>query len=181
MTNHSTGPKTPEGKSRCRLNAYRHGLTGQLCILTPEEQQAYDTHCKIIHEALAPVGDYEHKVAQSIAADEWRLERARTIENSTFALGMQHGAGDTGSSQVDDGFAQARTWYEHAHNLQLLTVYAQRIQRACARNIAYLDALQTKRKEIAKEAMRQAKLLYRLAQAEGKPYQPESFFTTARR
>jgi hypothetical protein len=21
--NHSTGPKTPEGKSRCRLNAYR--------------------------------------------------------------------------------------------------------------------------------------------------------------
>ena len=169
MTNHSTGPKTPEGKARCRLNAYRHGLTGQLCILTPEEQQAFDIHCKIIHEALAPVGDYERKVAQSIAADQWRLERGRAIENSTFAFGMQ----------VDDPFAQARTWFEQASNLQLLTVYMQRIERACARNMAYLDAIQTKRKEIAKEAMRQSKLLYQVAKAEGKPYQPEAYFITA--
>ena len=95
MTNHSTGPKTPEGKSRCRLNAYRHGLTGQLNVFTPEEQQAYEEHCKIIHEALAPVGDYERKVAQSIAADEWRLERARAIEDSTFALGMHGDAADS--------------------------------------------------------------------------------------
>ena len=92
MTNHSTGPnvvsnsstKTPEGKSRCRLNAFRHGLTGQLNVFTPEEQQAYDIHCKIIHEALAPVGDYECKVAQSDRRRRWRLERARAIEDSTF-------------------------------------------------------------------------------------------------
>ncbi len=180
MKNHSTGPKTPEGKARCRLNAFRHGLTGQLCVLTPEEQLAYEEHCKIIHEALAPVGDYERKVAQSIAADEWRLERARAIENSTFALGMHGDAADSaGHPQVDDAFAQARTWHDQAHSLQLLTVYAQRIQRAWAKNMAYLETIQAKRKEIAKEAMREAKLLYQLAQAEGKPYQPETFFITA--
>ena len=159
-------------------------LTGQLCVLTPEEQQAYDIHCKIIHEALAPVGDYEpREVARSHRrAPDQRLPSApapsRTATPSPSE--MQHGAGDTDSSQVDDGFSpKARTWYDQAHSLQLLTIYAQRIQRACAKNIAYLDALQAKRKEIAKEAMREAKLLYQLAQAEGKPYRPEAYFITA--
>src|SRR5579859_8163979 len=57
--NRSTGPKTPEGKRRCRLNAFRHRLTGQLCVFTPEEQPAYEKHSKIILEALAPVGPFE--------------------------------------------------------------------------------------------------------------------------
>src|SRR5277367_2035193 len=101
--NHSTGPKTPEGKRRCRLNAYRHGLTGQLCVFTVEEQQAYEKHCKTVLEALAPVGDFERDIAQSIADDRWRLKRARAIEAGAFALGMhQHSAADTGYADVDD-------------------------------------------------------------------------------
>ncbi len=79
--NRSTGPKTPEGKARCRLNATRHGLTGQLNILTPEEQQAYDHHSKITLEDLAPGTDFERSLAQSIADDLWRLNRARSIES----------------------------------------------------------------------------------------------------
>ena len=178
--NHSTGPKTPEGKRRCRLNAYRHGLTGQLCVFTPEEQQAYDKHCKVILEALAPIGDFERDIAQSVADDRWRLKRARAIEASTFALGLhKHSTDDTGHTEVDDAFAQARTWREDAHNLNLLTIYEQRIQRSADRNMAQLKALQTERKAAAKEAMQQAKLLYELAQAEGKPYRPKAFFVTA--
>jgi hypothetical protein len=178
--NHSTGPKTPEGKSRCRLNAYRHGLTGQLCVFTPEEQHAYEKHCNVILYALAPVGDFERDAAQSIADDHWRLKRARAIEASTFALGThEHAADSTGHPDVDSAFAQARTWEKAAHNLQLLTVYEQRIRRAVDRNTAQLKALQVERKETAAEAMKQAKLLYRLAQAQGKPYQQEAFFTAA--
>src|SRR5215831_2560141 len=135
--NHSTGPKTPEGKRRCRLNAFRHGLTGQLCVFTPDEQQAYDQHCKTVLDALAPVGDFERDIAQSIADNRWRLKRARAIEASTFALGMhEHSIDDTGHTEVDDAFAQARTWLQEAHNLHLLTVYEQRIQRSCDRNMA---------------------------------------------
>ena len=178
--NHSTGPKTPEGKRRCRLNAFRHGLTGQLCVFTPDEQQAFEKHCKTVLDALAPVGDFERDIAQSIADDRWRLKRARAIEAGTFALGMQqHSIDDTGHTDVDDAFAQARTWLQESHNLHLLTVYEQRIQRACDKNMAQLKALQTERKAAAAEAMKQAKLLYQLAQAEGKPYRPEAFFTTA--
>jgi hypothetical protein len=178
--NHSTGPRTPEGKNRCRLNAYRHGITGQLCVFTPEEQHAYEKHCKVVLEAFAPVGDFERDIAQSIADDGWRLKRARAIEASMFALGAhEHTTDNTGHSQVDDAFAQARTWKKDAHNLQLLTVYEQRIRRAVEKNTAQLKTLQAERKEAAAEAMKQAKLLYRFAEAQGKPYQPEAFFITA--
>src|SRR5450631_2380360 len=55
----------------------------------------------------------------------------------------------------------------------------QRIQRSADRNMAQLKTLQAERKEAAREAMQQAKLLYELAQAEGKPYRPKAFFVTA--
>jgi hypothetical protein len=45
--------------------------------------------------------------------------------------------------------------------------------------MAQFKALQTERKEAAAKAMEQAKMLYRFAQAQGKPYQPEAFFVTA--
>src|SRR5579862_4039762 len=101
--NHSTGPKTREGKRVCSLNAYRHGLTGQtsfplfdqICVLTPDEQQAYDKHSRSILEALAPATDFERILAQSIADDYWRLIRARAIEGSLFAIGMQRGVDNT--------------------------------------------------------------------------------------
>jgi hypothetical protein len=178
--NRSTGPKTPEGKQRCRLNAYRHGLTGQLCVFTPEEQKAYEKHCNVILYALAPVGDFERDAAQSIADDHWRLKRARAIEASTFALGSHdHAANSAGHPEVDNAFAQARTWEKAAHNLQLLTIYEQRIRRAVEKNMAQFETLQAKRKAEAAEAMKQAKMLYQLAGAQGKPYRPEDFFTTA--
>src|SRR5579862_2691923 len=178
--NHSTGPTSPEGKRRCRLNAYRHGLTGQLCVFTPEEQQRYEQHCKMVHEALVPVGDFERHIAQLVADGRWRLVRASAIEACAYALGLhEHSSDDTGSSEVDNGFSQTKTWFKDPHSLHLLTTYEQRIQRAVDKNTAYLNTLQTQRKAEAKEAMRQAKLLYQLAQAEGKPYQPEAYFITA--
>jgi hypothetical protein len=173
-------PRPDQGKRRCRLNAYRHGLTGQLNIMTPDEQQAYDKHSRIVLEALAPATDFERDIAQSIADDRWRLKRARSIEASVFALGTQSQlAASTGHPQVDEAFSQARAWAEQAHNLALLTIYEQRIHRAMEKNMAHLETLQAKRKASAKQAMEQAKDLYEFAVAQGKPYQPESFFVAA--
>src|SRR6202167_4749711 len=84
----SSGPKTEQGKHRTRLNAYRHGLTGQICLLTADEHKAFDQHCTGIRESLAPVGALEIELAQSIAEDHWRLKRARALETGIFALGQ---------------------------------------------------------------------------------------------
>ncbi len=36
----STGPKTPEGKNRSRMNGFKHGFTGHATVTTEEDHQA---------------------------------------------------------------------------------------------------------------------------------------------
>ena len=43
----STGP-TEEGKKRSRLNALRHGITGQVTTMTDEDRTAHDAFSKAL-------------------------------------------------------------------------------------------------------------------------------------
>ena len=79
----SSGPTTDPGKQRTRLNAYRHGLTGQIHILTEKDQLAYEKHCAGIRESLAPQTPLEASIVQSIADDRWRLHRAASFEDTS--------------------------------------------------------------------------------------------------
>jgi hypothetical protein len=175
---HSTGPRTPAGRKRASLNAYRHGLTGQIIMHTPEDQQAFKKHCEGIREALAPVGALEADLAQAIAEDRWRLNRARALENSIFALGQgEHLCEDAGHHpEVDTAFAQGRTWMAHAHELHLLTTYESRIRRSVEKNTAELRAMQAERKAAVAKAEEEARLLVQLAEAEGGDYDPADDF-----
>ena len=47
--NESSKPRNPRA-----FNAYRHGLTGQIHILTEKDQLAYEKHCAGIRESLSP-------------------------------------------------------------------------------------------------------------------------------
>jgi hypothetical protein len=173
----STGPRTQEGKKRARLNAFRHGLTGQIIMHTPEDEQAFKKHCDGIREALAPVGAVETDLAQAIAEDRWRLNRARALENSIFALGQgEHLYEYSGDPEVDAAFAQGRTWMTHAHELHLLTTYENRIRRSVEKNTAELRALQAERKAAIAKAEEEARLLVQLAEAEGGDYDPADDF-----
>jgi hypothetical protein len=173
----STGPRTQEGKKRSSLNAFRHGLTGQIVIHTPEDEKAFKKHCDGIREALAPVGALELDLAQAIAEDRWRLNRARALENSIFALGeSEHLAQDSGHPEVDAALAQGRTWMDHAHELHLLTTYENRIRRSVEKNTAELRALQAQRKAAIAQAETEAMALVQLAQTEGGDYDPADDF-----
>ena len=87
-------PAAPKKRDPRALNAYRHGLTGQVHIFSPADQVAYEKHSKSIHESLAPVGGIETDLAQAIAVDRWRLNHAAGIEGSIFAIG---------TGQIKDG------------------------------------------------------------------------------
>jgi len=176
-----TGPRTEAGKQRTRLNAYKHGLTGQIHILTAAEQTAFDAHCKSICEALAPVGALEIDIAQAIAEDRWRLKRARAIETSIFAAGQMGLLGFTlGPSTTedpdrllfDDTVIQARTWLAKNDNFLLLALYEQRINRTIERNMAELRTLRAERKAARDQAVEEALLLAQLAQSKGEKYNP---------
>ena len=147
-------PKSAAGTQRTRLNAQKHGLTGQIHLLTAEEQSAFDAHCKSICEDLAPVGALEIGLAQDIAEDKWRIKRARAVESGIFAAGKQGllgfstvaAAEDPAELQIDDSLLQARTWLAKNDNFMLLALYGQRINRTIEHNMAELRTLSAERK-----------------------------------
>ena len=144
----STGPKTPEGKIRATLNAWRHGLTGQVAVLPDEDRHAFETFCAAIRKAYKPEGPLELQIAQSIAEDEWRLNRARAIENNVLALG--HHTLDAEieclNTQIHAAMTTARTFWRNPEKFALLSIYEQRISRKLLRNEQRLLALQAARK-----------------------------------
>jgi hypothetical protein len=181
----STGPAAPKsepGTQRTRLNAYKHGLTGQIHLFTPEEHEAFEKHCQAIVEALAPVGILEQGLAQSIAEDKWRLNRARAIESGIFALGQIADESEPieqseiDQPEISQPLSQARTWLDDGKHIQLLSLYQQRIQRSIERNMAELRTLRAERKAAREQALEEAVLLAQLAQSKGEKYDAAADF-----
>jgi hypothetical protein len=169
-----TGPRTPEGKARCRLNAFRHGLTGHQFVFSPDEAESYAEHSRAIHKHYAPAGPIEEALVRQIADGIWRLDRASAIEHGIFAL-----AYEPSSDETEVALAPARTWVAEGKNLALLTLYVKRIENKLDANKAELMLIQAERKREAAEAMNQAIAIRRAAEIEGKPYEPESYFNPA--
>ncbi len=163
----STGPRTEAGKNRTRLNAYRHGLTGQIYAFNSEDREAFDKHCRAICEALAPVGAIEIDLAQAIAEDRWRMNRARAIEYGIFAEAQ---ALSDIQSAAGEAIVKARAWLTEGKSLQLLTLYAQRIHRSAEKNMAELRRLQEERKAAFQQALAEAQVLAQAAHAKGEVY-----------
>jgi hypothetical protein len=82
----STGPRTPEGKSVSRRNAFTHGAYAERSTLLEEEREAYDNFKKTIVEELAPVGFLESQATEEIAWCYWRIDGNRTEQKVLIAL-----------------------------------------------------------------------------------------------
>ena len=159
---------TPKPRDPRALNAYRHGLTGQVLIFTPEDEAAYKTHCHDIHEFWAPVGGMEIELVQEIADDRWRLKHAAALINNSFALGMTQPDTITAHHpEIDAAFAQTRTWQDDPKSIALLSLYQQRIKNKELKTTTLLRQLQQERREALKQAVEEAALLSQLAATKG--------------
>ncbi len=148
----SCGPKSEDGKRRSSLNARRHNLTGQVTAMTPEDRAAHDAFSAGMIKAMAPEGALELQLAQRIATDSWRLNRASAIEDNIFALGFERHADDTiDHPEIQAAFAAARTFTREAKSIELLTLYEQRLNRSLQKNLAVLQSLQSARKDAARK------------------------------
>src|ERR1039458_5389019 len=123
----SSGPKTEAGRNRSRMNALRHGLTGQVTTMTDEDRAAHDLFSKPLIKDLAPEGAMETQLAQRVATDSWRLNRASAIEDNLFALGLHDNGGKLclENEQIDAALTTARVFTMESKQLQLLTLYEQ--------------------------------------------------------
>ncbi len=168
MEDQLTAPKPRDPRA---LNAYRHGLTGQVLILTPEDEVAYKAHCRNIHESLAPVGGMEVELVQEIADDRWRLKHASALDNNINSLGLTQPDTITAHHpEIDAAFAKARIWLGDPKNRTLLSLYEQRIKRKELQTIALLRQLQQERRDALQQAVEEAALLAQLAASKGESF-----------
>src|ERR1700733_3056746 len=170
----SSGPKSPEGRKRSSTNAMRHGLTGQVTTMTDEDRTAHEKFSKALIQDLAPKGAMETQFAQRIATDSWRLNRISAVEDNLFALGLHEHGGKLHleNEQIDAALTTARVFTMESKQLQLLTLYEQRLNRAIQKNLAMLQQLQATRKAEDEANMKQASTLLKLSEMRGLAYQP---------
>jgi hypothetical protein len=152
---HSTGPATAAGKAISRLNATRHGLTSQVACMTWEDRDAFNEFCAALVADYRPEGPAETQIAQAIAEDNWRLNRARAIEHNIFALGSAAPAPpiESDNPQIDAALAQAQTFRDEGKTFALITLYEQRIQRNLHRNLDRLRQMQSQRHAARAQAL----------------------------
>jgi hypothetical protein len=169
---------TPKPRDRRALSALRHGLTGQIYILTQTDQVAYDLHCQGFHDSFLPATPVEAGLVQAVADDRWRLKRASALENSIFAEAISQPSEVTsGNPEVDAALVQGQVWLAEAKNLALLTLYESRIQRRVEKNMAELRTLQAERQAALQHAVDEAILLTQEAESKGETFDIERDFT----
>jgi hypothetical protein len=170
----STGPRTEEGKKASALNARRHNLTGQVTAMTDADRIMHDAFSASIVENLAPEGAMELQFAQRIATDSWRLNRISAVEDNLFALGHNAKSDDTETEdpEIHAALTAAKVFQAESKQLQLLTLYEQRINRSIQKNLATLQSLQAARLAKREAEMKEAKKLLQLSEMKGLAYEP---------
>src|SRR3954447_23730252 len=76
----STGPKTPEGKTRARINALKTGLYSALEALPWEVQSDLDTLSLSFYAQFAPATPEERSLLDIVIRSEWHLRRTAQVE-----------------------------------------------------------------------------------------------------
>jgi hypothetical protein len=172
---HSTGPRTENAKQRTRLNGLRHGLTSHQTVMPWEDRKEHDKFVGVIIESWAPAEPREAELATTIAEDQWRIARIRAIETNVFSIGARtEQLPFQAHPSITAPLVQAQTYLHNAKELNLLSIYDQRIARKIKLNSEMLEKLQSARKAAEAQALEDAALLAQLAEMkEETPFNPE--------
>jgi hypothetical protein len=168
---HSTGPKTEEGKLRSSLNALRHGLTGQVVVMRDEDMQAYQRHVLSFNDEYNPQGATEAHLVQALADAAWRQNRAAALETNLIS-GL---AGYQGPrTELDDAICNSKSLEMRIKQLSILSVHSQRLSRQFERTEKHLRELQQLRKEQEKKEMEKLLDIMETYESKGERYDPST-------
>ena len=87
---HSTGPKTAEGKAAVSQNNLHHGLTGRFQVLHWENQNDYDELLQALHAEYEPRTGFEWMLLGRIAQHFWLSLRAIELQRTCFEPGADN-------------------------------------------------------------------------------------------
>ena len=171
---HSTGPRTPEGKQRSSLNAVRHGLTSQVVVLPHEDMEAYLALHKETVKFWNPKGIHEQRLVQRLIDTDWRLNRCPSLEHSLFALGHNESAGEVevDHPQVHAALTAGRVLRDYARQFESIGRHEFRLTRAYQSTLEELRQVQKERKAHEEQALADAAGLLQTSQMKGLAYNP---------
>lgn len=93
---HSTGPRTPEGKLRSSQNSFRHGLYSEQLVIPGEDPAEFDHLRATLRDEHQPADTTEEILIDELAQHFWRLRRFRRLEASAWTPGNLSNSIDTG-------------------------------------------------------------------------------------
>jgi hypothetical protein len=144
----SEGPATPQGKTRSRMNALRHGLTARVVVLPTEDMAAYQAFSQEIVDSLHAQTPVERQFAQTIADNQWRINRVRSIEDGMLGIGRYEDTDDLDipDPEVRGVMTTARAFRDHSKAFVNLSIYEQRLHRTIKEAFRQLRELQAERR-----------------------------------
>jgi hypothetical protein len=171
----SKGATSPTGKARSSMNALRHGLTARVVVLPTEDMDAYKAFAKEIVDSLDAQTRVERQFAQTVADNQWRINRIRSIEDGMLGMGHFEAAGDFDcpSAQIHSAMTAARAFRNDSKSFVNLSIYEQRLHRSMKDSLRQLRELQTERREREKTEMDDAIRLLKTQQMKGLLEHPE--------
>ena len=137
------------------MNALRHGLTARVVVLPSEDMNAYKAFSKEIADSLDAQTPVERQFAQTVADNQWRINRIRSIEDGMLGMGHFEDAGnfDTDHAEVHSALTAARAFRADSKAFVNLSIYEQRLHRSMKESLRQLRELQTERREREKTEM----------------------------
>ncbi len=78
----STGPRTPEGKAKTKLNALKHGLTAETIVLPFESAADYDELRQSVLDDLKPKGITQQILVERFVQRHWVAQRLARTEKA---------------------------------------------------------------------------------------------------
>ena len=88
---HSSGPKTPEGKAASAHNATSHGLSASFTVLPHEDHSAYAGLIETLRKELGPATEHENFLVARMAESRWRLDRTHRFEAIAYEQLLDEG------------------------------------------------------------------------------------------
>jgi hypothetical protein len=101
----STGPRTPEGKSRSRFNGLKHGLTAAVPVIPGEDPAVYEARLEAMIESSPPRNQVELDLLGRVAATTWSLERATRAEAAQISQRIKDEIIDRQRREEDEAIA----------------------------------------------------------------------------
>jgi len=142
---HSTGPKTAEGRAAVRLNGLKLGLTAQTLILPGENEADFkellDSY-EAEHEPSTPI---ECDLVTQLAMATWRMRRLYHVEAGFYTYKLKI-LSDTGNRLKLDDFARLGMVAD-CNNGTLTTLNRQeaRLERSFYKALQELQRIRTQR------------------------------------